>query len=455
MKEREIVEERHLTDLETVFWLLGSDPRLRTSFAAVTLLDRPVDIDHLRQRMRAAAGRVRRLRQVVVQPLGPMSPPEWADDPDFDVCLQVHSIEQPGATEQDIADLAVALVDAPFAPDRPLWELVGIDGGASGRHGLVWKFHHAVADGVGAIRLSEQFVDLERKPAPASARELAPPEGTSRLRSLVGATTLMTGRAVKTVAGAVGGAGTLATRPDQWQGAADQVRSLLGQSAFAALPAADDLWTPRSDERTLRLFETPFAPSKAAAKRHGGTLNHVFVAAVVQAAAGYHSALGSARREFRMAMPINTRRDGSAGGNHFSPVQFDVAATANADDQISLVSRSLTEARPDDAMSAIESITGLTSLVPGPVLRRVARFQTSSVDFTTSNVRGAPFDLYVGGALMESNHPVGPVAGTAFNITLMSYRDRLCMGIHADAAAITEPDLLAGLLSRSWAELTN
>ena len=62
-----------------------------------------------------------------------------------------------------------------------------------------------------------------------------------------------------------------------------------------------------------------------------------------------------------------------------------------------------------------------------------------TVDFATSNVRAAPFDLYMAGARMTANFPLGPVAGTAWNLTTMSYRGQLDCGLHVDPAAVTDP----------------
>ena len=74
------------------------------------------------------------------------------------------------------------------------------------------------------------------------------------------------------------------------------------------------------------------------------------------------------------------------------------------------------------------------------MLVRLARQQVLTVDFATSNVRAAPFDLYIAGALMHGNYPLGPIAGTAWNLTTMSYRGHLDLGLHVDRAAVADPD---------------
>ena len=84
---------------------------------------------------------------------------------------------------------------------------------------------------------------------------------------------------------------------------------------------------------------------------------------------------------------------------------------------------------------------------------RLPRQQVMTVDFATSNVRAAPFDLYIAGALMTGNYPLGPIAGTAWNLTTMSYRGDLNLGLHVDRAAVTAPDLLRADIEAAFAEL--
>ena len=87
------------------------------------------------------------------------------------------------------------------------------------------------------------------------------------------------------------------------------------------------------------------------------------------------------------------------------------------------------------------------------VLVRTARQQVETVDFTTSNVRGAPFDLYIAGAHIDANYPLGPVAGTAFNATTLSVAGSLDLGVHTDTAAVDDPGALRDAIQESFDEL--
>ena len=99
------------------------------------------------------------------------------------------------------------------------------------------------------------------------------------------------------------------------------------------------------------------------------------------------------------------------------------------------------------------SVAGLLTPLPNSILMRFARQQVGTVDFTTSNVRGAPFDLFIGGARIEGNFPIGPMAGTAFNLTTLSFAGNLDMGCVIDTAAVDDPALLKACLVQSFDEL--
>jgi hypothetical protein len=95
----------------------------------------------------------------------------------------------------------------------------------------------------------------------------------------------------------------------------------------------------------------------------------------------------------------------------------------------------------------------MSSLLQTSVLTRIARAQSQTVDFATSNVRGAGIPLYICGALVLENYPIGPLGGVAFNLTMLSYNHSLDMGLNIDTAAVAEPERLQQCIQKSLHEL--
>ena len=98
-------------------------------------------------------------------------------------------------------------------------------------------------------------------------------------------------------------------------------------------------------------------------------------------------------------------------------------------------------------------LAGVANLLPTSLVTSVARSQAAGMDFATSNVRGAKSQLYISGAAVTGNYPFGPLAGTAFNLTTMSYHGSLDMGLFVDPVAVEDPTNLRDHLNAAYDEL--
>ena len=144
-----------------------------------------------------------------------------------------------------------------------------------------------------------------------------------------------------------------------------------------------------------------------------------------------------------------------ACGNSFTPTKIQVAGGAmEVADRFAAVQHAMARRRGEVIGAGLLGlVAGVANLAPTSLATGVARSQAARVDFATSNVRAADFELYMSGARVLAPYPIGPVAGTAWNLTLMSYNGSLCMGLHVDPVAVAEPDLLQQCLDHSFGEL--
>ena len=150
-RERAQRFERRMSDAEALMWNIDKDPWLNPSGCSLLILDGPIDVDHFRSHVAQAVAEVPRLRERVVATLGRLSPPEWRPDPEFDLNYHIrHVVLAPPGTMRDLLDLVSNLYQDPYDRTRPLWAFHVIDGLEGGRSALLWKLHHALADGLGA-----------------------------------------------------------------------------------------------------------------------------------------------------------------------------------------------------------------------------------------------------------------------------------------------------------------
>jgi WS/DGAT/MGAT family acyltransferase len=460
MSEPEL--SRHMSDVEALMWNLEKDPHLSSTFANVTLLDRAPDMARLRARMLAAAEVFPRLRQRVAPVLGRLAPPDWVDDADFDVDYHLRQVALPApGTEAQLHELAATLGAAPFDRSRPLWEFTIIHGLQGGRAAMLQKLHHTLTDGEGGVRLSVQFLDLERDPPAPEADEPAsgaagPPRGqplpvvaAAALAHSVRRQAGIARRVATGVAGTVTDPGRLVQLPAD---AVDVGRSLSRQ-ALVSGERRSPLWTERSLSRWFDVLRIDLDEAKKAAAALGGSVNDLFVAGAAGGAGAYHRAKGAEVDELRISMPVSTRSGRGPGGNAFTPTRVLVPVGPDPRDRFTEIHERLAITKGERALGFTELLAGLVNVLPTSLLVRVTKAQVGTVDFTTSNVRGAPWPLYIAGARIEGNFPLGPIAGTAFNLTTLSYNGNLDMGLHVDRAAIEDPQLLRTCLEESYAEL--
>ena len=458
--EREMRNERRMSDVEALMWNLEKDPHLSSSVANVTVFDVAPDPERLRARMERAVTMVPRLRQRVVPALGRLAPPEWRDDDDFDLDYHLRwvALPAPGSMRQ-LLDLAATLVQSPFDRTRPLWEFVVVDGLEDGGAAMIQKLHHAIADGEGSIRMSEQFIDLARDATEpiAPVRPAPEPLTTNFVETTVDTLTHQLRRGLGVARRAADGGLGLVRDPLRVLALAEDAAE-FGRSAMRQVLVSDrarsPLWRERSLRRRIDTLQVPLDDARLAAKALGGSLNDIFVAAAAGGAGAYHRAMGEPVDELRITMPVSTRTDASAGGNAFTPTRVLLpVGIEDPAERFTAIRERLDTTKRERAMGVIDGLAGLANLLPTSVAVRVARQQVETVDFATSNVRGAPFPLYIAGARILANFPVGPTGGTAWNLTLMSYDGHLDMGLNCDAGAVADPELLRDAIVTEFAAL--
>ncbi len=474
-RQREQRFERRMTDAEALMWNVEKDPWLNPNGGTLVLLDRPPDLDHFRAQLAATVATVPRLRERVVAGVGRLSPPVWRPDPEFDLDYHIREVALPGpGSERQLLDLVGAIYQDPYDRTRPLWMFHIFTGLKGGRAALVWKIHHAVADGIGAGRLAESYLQPTRKPptppdvdletiiADAVAEDAEEHGSPSFPEAVLGTITHTARRQAGIARRALGEMAMLGADPlrvrDAAEGVARTVRQVRGQVGGGAAPegSGSPLWRQRSRRRHLEVLSLPLDQALAAAKGLGGSLNDWFVTGVVNGAIAYHDERGVPLRTLNTSFVVSTRTDRAIGGNSFTPSRLSVpAGPMDARQRFTEISDKMRVNRSQvSGQGLMAGLAGVANLLPTSMVTGVARSQAARMDFATSNLRGARVPLYISGAEVQANYPFGPLAGTAFNLTTMSYAGQLGMGLFIDPVAVDDPAGLRDHLHAAYEELT-
>ncbi len=477
-REREMRFTDRMSDHEALMWSIEKDPWLNPNGASVTLLDSPLDLDYFRLTMRNAVAKMPRLYERVVPGLARLSPPAWAPDPEFDIDFHVRHLELPApGTLRQLFDLATQLYLEPLDRTRPLWRFVVIDGVEGGRAAIWSIVHHAVSDGIGQLRMAELYqqmdpadppppeVDLDAIVANAVATHSAKEQGGDLARGFGNTATKSLSHLVRRQMGiARRAAGEVMIWPADPKRASDKLGSLVATatSTVGALSGSGNevhggspLWKQRSRHRHLEWVSVPLDELKAAAHFFEASINDLFLAGLTEGAVRYHTDRDVEVDAFNTSFVLSTRTDRALGGNSFTPIPVQVSGSPlSLPERVADVRSRLVAAR--EAMSSgggMSAVSGIANLLPTSVVTQAARAAAGRIDFATSNLRGAPFTLYVAGARVRNIVTMGPVAGTGCNATALSYDGRFDIGLFIDPVAIDAPADFRGAVDSSFVDI--
>jgi diacylglycerol O-acyltransferase len=337
--------------------------------------------------------------------------PEWVPDAGFD--LRRHVVEAELGTPADDRALraeVARLFEQHLDRDRPLWQLdrVRLRGGGAA---LVWRIHHAVADGTTAMRYARALL-FDARDAPADA-----------------------------------------TGPPRAHSEADQARRrghLAGflEREFARSRERSPFDGRVGTRRQIAFATVPMRPLHDAAKSlQGATVND----AVLTAVAGglrhwiseHHGSLG----ELRAKVPVSLHHEGEDAGNRDS--FFAVALPLNEPDpviRLRVVHEATAVRKAEhDAEEMDEVLRDLTRVSPGlarfwsKVERNPRRFAVN-----ISNVPGPRGQVSVQGAPVIELHTLAEIGERhALRVSVLSYAGELCFGLCADPAIVSGLDDLA------------
>src|SRR5262245_53621359 len=472
---RGVAFQRRMSDFEALMWNGEKDPWLNPSGGMVVVCDQPPDAGDFRRRIANAAVAIPRLRERVVPGLGRFQPPHWAPDPEFDLDnhLRHVALPAPGSLRQ-LYDLAARLMQDPFDRTRPLWHMVIVDGVEGGRGAMFAKLHHTIADGYAALRLAEHYLTLERDAPPAPEVDIArvvresldearessdggglAGAGASAIGTLGHLWRRQLGQA-RRAAGEVMLWGADPRRPlDLAARTVATVGDMRNQLSQGSGPGGSPLWKNRSRHRHFDVLRVPLPAMSTTAKALGGSINDVFVTGSVLGAIRFHQARETPLDALNISFVVSTRASGGPDSNAFTPRRVRVPAGPMTVEERFAAIRAILAAGRGGASGggAMGSVAGLANLLPTSLVTGVARAQTARMDFATSNIRGAPLPTYVSGARVLWTGTLGPVAGTAFNLTALSYDGSFDIGVHADPVAVGDCDDLRRCLESGFEEL--
>ena len=423
------------------------------------ILDRPADWARLHEALDRASRVVIRMRQKVVIPPVPATPPRWVVDPDFDLDYHLRRIVLPGpGTLRQLLDLAELTLQSPLDTSRALWEARYVEGLEGNRSALLIKLSHAITDGLGGLALFEQVYDTERDAPPRPMPPVPIPRdltGNDLLRDSLRRlpeTTLAASRSWLTRA--AGTAGRLVTRPGpalaEAVSFADSARRMLSPPPAPPSP----LLRRRSLATRTLVLELPLADLRAAAKTVDASVNDAYLAALCGGLGRYHELLGVPVDALPLALPVSLRSGAdSASGNRFAGVT--IAAPIGEPDpaeRMRQIRAQVITRRAEPALDVIGRLAPALSLLPDEALREVIE-QITPPDIQASNVPGYAQETFLAGARVDRQYGLGPMPRVAMMAVLISRAGTCTVAARYDMASFPAADELEKCLQFGFDEV--
>jgi diacylglycerol O-acyltransferase len=381
---------------------------------------------------------------------GGIGPWSWREDENFDIEYHVrHSaLPHPGRVRELLA-LVSRLHSSLLDRNRPLWEVHLVEGLADGRFVLYSKIHHAVVDGVSAMRLTTSALspdpDERDMPYPWEVRDPAasrPDRPSPSLTSQVAGAA----RAATRLPREVAGAGVTAVR--------DLVANYNQQAAAMPFDAPETMFNvPITGARRFAAQSWSIDRIRAAGAAYGATLNDMVLAMSAGALRAYlleRDALPD--RPLIAMVPVSLRArtgDQSETGNAVGALLCNLGThVADPQERLALIQDSMNRGKHNFEGLTPLQILMLTALQLAPAalptlgLGNIAgldRILPPGFNIVISNVPGARQPLYWNGARLTASYPMSVlVDGQAMNITVTSYAGNLDFGILADRTHVPQ-----------------
>jgi diacylglycerol O-acyltransferase / wax synthase len=405
------------------------------------------------------------LSEVDVRPLfrrRPMNPVSslgqfaWANDDDLDLEYHVRlsALPRPGRV-RELLELTSRLHGSLLDRHRPLWEFTVMEGLEGRRFATYNKIHHALLDGVSALRMLQS--SFSEDPDEREMRPIWSPKLRTSTKQ----------RPVVEIPPFQGIRTALAAVKDIAQLGGPAIKVI--NEAFREQSSALSFKAPRS------MFNVPITGARRFAAQDwslerikavrrsasGATLNDVMLAMCAGALRRYLIELDALPdKPLVAAIPMSLRTDSSSmGGNAVGIILCNLATdiedpvTRLAEIRASMqkgkqIYHGLSQLQVT-ALSAIPMAPLAIATIPGAI-----RVTPPAFNVLISNVPGPRNPLYWNGARLTGVYPVSiPYEGQALNITVTSYAGDLQFGLTGCRRSVPHLQRLLTHLEDSLAEL--
>ncbi|MBV9637994.1 MAG: wax ester/triacylglycerol synthase family O-acyltransferase [Mycobacteriaceae bacterium] len=384
--------------------------------------------------------------------------PMWRENASIDPSYHVRRIDVPAPGGRRELDQVIGIIaGCPLSRDRPLWQMYVAEGVAGGRVAVIWKVHHALADGIAsanmiakALRSPDSLVQeglAARPDVVPSNRHLLEAALRDHLKQLAALPKLIwnSGEGIVRV----------------WQQA--RKRQADAQLRRPIAPPKSFINHVVSPGRLFATAPLPLADVKQTSKALGVTINDLVLA---MAAGALRKLLlhydGRADSPLVAGVPVSfdrsvDRLNGNEIGYVTPPLLVNIEDRL---DRVRMTAQATAIAKENFHLRGPTLMASWLNYLPPPLAPAMFRWQSRrwtsgmAMNLTISNVPGPRQISSFDGATITEIYSVGPLAaGSALNITVWSYADQLAISVLTDDVTVDDPHEVTDAMTQEFAEI--
>jgi diacylglycerol O-acyltransferase / wax synthase len=403
-------------------------------------------LDDIRREIDWRVARMPELRRVVFSPGLLAGGPVWLEDRAFRIDHHVSELGvPPPGDDAAMRSLVERVMARPLDRARPLWRMWFLTGLPDGRLGVLVVFHHALADGLTAMRMVRSLLEppmpdvgpdrpeTRVRPAPPSWSELV----RDNLRSKIATAMRL-------------------TRPATWQRVAAIVGSAWQTGSLARHAPRTSLNAPVGPRRRLATVRLDLAAGKRVAHTRGCGVNDVVISLVAGGVRALLDTRGEPVQHLRprvgiavaLFSPGHRREPGNDIGSLLVPLPIGEPDPAA---RLPLIAADLALAKRTQVAFAEPALRALVGRF-GVVRRAMERQRL--VNLAETYLPGPPVRIDALGVPVLDLLPIAPLAGNlGLSFVALSYAGRLTVAVRADADQFPDLEVLIVAMERDWQAL--
>lgn len=432
--------DKPLRRIDHMMWDVNT-PNSLVTITGMMIFEKKVSARQLTDIIRSRLLRFERFRKkVVIRNKKPM----WHLDESFNLESHIHHIALPNpgnykALQEVISDL----ISQPLDESKPLWQVHLIDN-YNGGTVIVWRLHHAIADGIALIKVVFSLTGTSR--ADSLRLELEEEEKHREERTLRQDVSQL----IHSGADWYHQAQEMMKDPNQIKDALKEswdITKELGRLFFGT-SVSDTIYKGKLGyaKKTAWSEALPLQEIKQIGAKHNATVNDMLLALIT----------GALRRHLikhkqpldkciRIVVPVNLRKKEEKIKVHnkigMLSIELPVHIKSTKERIAYIVEKTELLKHSIEPVLIYNLLNVLADVIPTPLEQKFSDFIGTKIAGVVTNVPGPKSAIYMAGhKVKDMMFWVPQTSPLGIGVSIISYNNRVCLGVVTDVNLVNDPD---------------